>query len=100
MIYPATIYPLFFPRSKILILSNPCVTNSPGPPLRSAGRLDLSALDPSVQLYFQNGLAPSTQRTYATAMKQFHTFCTMYNVNTPFPLSEQLLCSFAAYLAD
>ena len=33
-------------------------------------------------------------------MKRFYTFCTTYNVSTPFPLSEQSLCSFAAYLAD
>ena len=33
-------------------------------------------------------------------MKRFHSFCTQYNVLQPFPLSEQLLCSFAAYLAD
>ena len=30
----------------------------------------------------------------------FYAFCTTYNVSTPFPLSKQLLCSFAAYLAD
>ena len=33
-------------------------------------------------------------------MKSFHTFCTQYNVLQPFPLSEQLLHSFATYLAD
>ena len=36
--------------------------------------LDLSALEPSIQLYFQNGLAPSTQKTYKAAMKRFHSF--------------------------
>ena len=33
-------------------------------------------------------------------MKRFHSFCTQYNILQPFPLSKQLLCSFAAYLAD
>ena len=33
-------------------------------------------------------------------MKHFHSFCTTYNVLNPFPLSEQLLCTFAAFLAD
>ena len=33
-------------------------------------------------------------------MKCFHSFCTTYNVLNPFPLSEQLLCTFAAFLAD
>ena len=62
--------------------------------------MDLSSLEPSVQHYFQNGLAPSTQKTYKAAIKRFHNFCARYNVLQPFPLSEQLLCSFAAYLAD
>ena len=58
--------------------------------------LDLSTLEPSVQHYFLNGLAPSTQRTYQAAMKRFNSFCAQYNVLQPFPLSEELLCSFAA----
>ena len=33
-------------------------------------------------------------------MKCFHTFCITYNVLNPFPLTEHLLCSFAAYLTD
>lgn len=33
-------------------------------------------------------------------MKWFHTFCTRYNVMSPFPVSEYTLCCFAAYLAD
>ena len=45
-------------------------------------------------------LAPSTQKAYTAAMKRFYIFCTTYNISTPFPLSEQSLCSFAAYLAD
>ena len=64
------------------------------------GRLDISAMGPSIQRYFQYGLAPSTQKTYQAAIKRFHTFCFHYNVTQPFPLTEQLLCSFAAYLAD
>ena len=33
-------------------------------------------------------------------MKRFHSFCTDYDIFTPFPLTEQLLCTFAAFLAD
>ena len=32
-------------------------------------------------------------------MKRFHAFCEKFNVLTPFPLSEQLLCCFASHLA-
>jgi hypothetical protein len=67
---------------------------------KPGGRMDLAALETSVQGYFQHGLAPSTQKMYSSAMKRFHTFCATYTVTTPFPLSEHLLCSFAAYLAD
>ena len=45
---------------------------------------------PSISLYIQNGLALSTQRTHAAALKQFHTFCTTFNISTPFPVTEQL----------
>ena len=57
-------------------------------------------MDGSVQKYFQLGLAPSTQKTYHAAMKRFHSFCCCFNVTNPFPVTEQLLCSFVAYLAD
>ena len=50
--------------------------------------------------YLQAGLAPSTQKTYQSAMHRFHNFCTTYNVTSPFPLTEQLLCTYASYLAD
>ena len=32
--------------------------------------------------------------------KRFQHFCTRYNIDTPFPVTEHLLCCFAAYLAD
>ena len=33
-------------------------------------------------------------------MKRFHAFCTRYNIASPFPVTEYLLCSFASYLAN
>ena len=54
----------------------------------------------SVQQYFEQGLAPSTRRSYDAAMRRFHTFCVKYNVVSPFPVSEYTLCCFAAYLAE
>ena len=55
---------------------------------------------PLVQSYFRQGLAPSTQRTYDAALRQFHAFCMRYHADTPFPVSEYLLCCFAAHLAN
>ena len=33
-------------------------------------------------------------------MKRFNKFCTRFNVSLPFPVTEDLLCSFAAFLAE
>ena len=55
---------------------------------------------PAVQCYFQEGLAPSTRRTYNAVMKRFYSFCTHSNIFTPFLVTEYLLCCFAAHLAD
>ena len=60
-------------------------------------RMDLSVLAPTVQFYFESGLAPSTKKSYQVAIKRF---CSSHNVPNPFPLSEHLLCYFAAYLGS
>ena len=60
----------------------------------------MSNLASSVQGYFREGLASSTQTTYKAALKRFYNFCTQYEVVAPFPVTEQLLCYFSAYLAD
>ena len=46
------------------------------------------------------GLVPSTRRSYKSAVKHFHTFGTLFNMTKPFPITEHLLCCFAAHLAD
>ena len=33
-------------------------------------------------------------------MRRFHAFCVRYDIFNPFPVTEQVLCSFAAFLAD
>ncbi len=33
-------------------------------------------------------------------MHKFHKFCTLYDVTSPFPLTEGLLCTYAAFLDD
>lgn len=54
----------------------------------------------SVQRYYKEGLASSTLRSHQAALKRFHSFCVSYNINSPFQVSENILCSYAAYLAD
>ena len=72
----------------------PWATGGTPPGLNS--RLDITAMAPAVQRYFQDGLAPSTRRTYDSAMRKFSTFCEHYHVTDPFPVSEFLHCAFAA----
>ena len=98
--------------------SNPTPSAPAGPAAGPNHRLDLAALAPAVQLYFQDGLAPSTRRApavqryfqdglapstrraYDSAMKKFAAFCEKFHVPDPFPVTEFLLCSFAASMAD
>ena len=45
------------------------------------------------------GLADSTHRTYNSGVNRFRSFCDLFSVSHPFPVSERLLCSFVAALA-
>ena len=72
----------------------PATESAPGP---NPG-LGLPLLAPAVQFYFQEGLAPSTRHTYGSAMKKINAFCTRYTISDPFPVTEHLLCCFAAYV--
>ena len=60
----------------------------------------LSDLDAAVYFYCKQGLAELTQRTYQSDIKRFHDFCTKFEVMVPLPVNEQLLCQFAAFLAQ
>jgi len=62
--------------------------------------MDLTPLAQSFHRYFQEGPAPSTQKTYQAAMKQFTTVCTTFGTHYPFPLTELLLSYYAVHLAD
>ena len=62
--------------------------------------MDLSQLDGTVQFYCTKGLAVSTHKTYQSALRKFANFCTSYSIISPFPVSESILCYFAAHLAS
>ena len=50
------------------------------------------------QLLFQKSLASDTRNTYASANRRFITFCRDFSIE-PLPVTEQILCTYAAYLA-
>ena len=56
-------------------------------------------MDGAVQHFCAQGLAPSTQRTYQSALRKFTGFCTSYSIVSPFPVSEAILCYYATHLA-
>ena len=60
----------------------------------------LDWLSPRWLQLFSGTLPPSTRRSYDSAMRRFSGFCNCYQVPTPFPVTEMLLCSFAAFLAE
>ena len=57
-------------------------------------------MEEAVQRYCHGALADSTRRTYQAAITRFTSFCTMFHVVDPFPVSEYILSCFSAYLAD
>ena len=59
--------------------------------------LDVRSLDPAVQYFCQQGIAASTRRTYQPALNRFASFCSLYNVLIPFPVSESLFCYFSTF---
>ena len=56
-------------------------------------------MDTLVSFYFRSSLAPSTQRSYESAKRRYLQFC-LNASKSPLPLTEDNLCSFAAYLAS
>ena len=64
-----------------------------------ASGLDVTNLDPVVHQLCKKGIAQSTQKTYDSAIKRFTSFCSLYSIASPFPVSEPILCYYAAYLS-
>ena len=63
-------------------------------------RLGIPLMAPAGQQYFLHELAPSTRHSYESAMRGFGGFCERFSIADPFPVTEPLLCSFAAFFAD
>ena len=56
-------------------------------------------MEGSVLKLFAQGVAPSTQRSYSSALQRYISFCHQSN-NTPFPVEVNLLCCFVAWLVS
>ena len=56
-------------------------------------------LGKSLQSYYLQGLAKSTQRTYTSTKSRSSAFCNQA-CTSPLPLSESVLCFYVSHLAD
>jgi len=57
--------------------------------------LDVQSLGQTVQELFTAGLAPATLKVYKTGT---NAFCVSYNIDKPFPVTENVLTHFVAFL--
>ena len=60
--------------------------------------MDLARLETTVQGFYSQGLARSTNRTYESAKRRFLNFCSLTSL-PPVPASEAVLCLYASHLA-
>ena len=52
-----------------------------------------------VHFFAHRSVADSTSRTYKSGLNRYLSFCHKYNVPSPLPASESLLCYFVVELA-
>ena len=61
-------------------------------------RLVIAEVDRTVEHYFSQGLAPSSQKVYAAGIKRYNDFCSQFRLRS-LPATELVLCHFVAMLA-
>ena len=68
-------------------------------PLLELLAINIHSLDSVVRSYYTAGLATSTHKSYASAKRCFLAFCENFGLK-PFPVSESVLCYFAACIGQ
>ena len=48
----------------------------------------------------ESSIAPSTSKSYKSAQRRYAAFCVRFQVQEPFPLQEDVLCRYVAFLAQ
>ena len=56
-------------------------------------------MDSTVEHFLGSCIAPSTRATYRSAQHRYAAFCMRYGIHLPFPLREDTLCRYVAFLA-
>ena len=62
--------------------------------------LDITQLDAAVDPFLGSCIASSTCAVYRSAQRQYTAFCLKYGVITTFPLQEDILCRYIAFLVQ
>ena len=60
--------------------------------------MDVRSLDQTIQELFTAGLAPATLKVYKTGSNRYNSFCVLYDIAKPFPVTEDVLTHFVAFL--
>ena len=73
-------------------------------PAASFGQLDSSLLEDRCRFFLAQGLAQTTQKSYASGQRRFIEFCRqagkLHPDGSPCPVEEWTLCLFVSFLAD
>ena len=73
-------------------------------PSAPSGQLDTSLLEERCRFFLVQGLAQSTQKSYASGQRRFYNFCLqagkLHPTGSPCPTDEWTLCLFVSFLAD
>ena len=73
-------------------------------PSASTGHLDTSLLEECCRFFLVQGLAQSTQASYASGQRRFHDFCLqagkLHSTSSPCPTNEWTLSLFVSFLTD
>ena len=72
---------------------------TPRTPRFAAGHPRMN-LDEAVQFYCYRSLADATHKTYRSGLNRFLSFCYAMDIQSPFPVSETVLCYFVTALAS
>jgi len=62
--------------------------------------LDLASLDETIRFYCNHSIADTPRRTYQSSMRKFYKSCVIYDIPTPLPVTESILCYYALYLGS
>ena len=75
-------------------------TGATRPGVQQGTSLDISKLHAAVERFLGIGIAPSIRSMYKSAKRRYSNFCIKYEIQDPYPLQNNKLCSYVAFLAE